>query len=266
VTVAVLVVDDHPSALAGLAYALRDRWEVLVAATVAEALAVLARLTPAVVVLDLLLDADAAPLHRELVMRAVPVVAVSGIEASAAEAIARVWGWRCVAKPPGDHALTAAVAAALEPPPMPDDTTPRPTLAPPDPAAPLPAPAAPPDGDSVSPLAATNPRVAVAEAWSRTVRRSLATLAVTGLALYFESRGHVVPLPVVAALTVLGIGMSGALAALKKRPGVAAGGVAGLAVLALSGGLLDEGGASLLATLGAGAIPVVDMIADRVRS
>jgi CheY-like chemotaxis protein len=266
VTSAVLVVDDHPSALAGLAYALRDRWEVLVAATVAEALAVLARLTPAAVVLDLLLDADASPLHRELVLRAVPVVAVSGIEASAAESIARVWGWRCIAKPPGDLALTAAVAAALETAPMPDDATQRATMAPPAPDAPLPAPPAAPDGDSVSPLAATHPQVAVAEAWSRTIRRSIATLAVTGLALYFESRGHVVPLPIVAALTVLGIGVSGALAALRKRPAVAAGGAGALAVVALGGTLLDEGGVSLLATLGAGAIPLVDLLADRVRS
>jgi CheY-like chemotaxis protein len=264
---AVLVVDDHPSALASLAYALRERWEVLVAATVAEALAVLARLTPAAVVLDLLLDADASPLHRELVMRGVPVVAVSGIEASAAESIARVWGWRYVAKPPGDDTLTAAVAAALETAPMPDDS-PRLTMTPPAPApdAPLPAPPAAPDGDSVSPLAATHPQVAVAEAWSRTIRRSIATIAVTGLALYFESRGHVVPLPIVAALTVLGIGVSGALAALRKRPAVAAGGAGALAVVALGGSLLDEGGASLVATLGAGAIPLVDLLADRVRS
>ena len=264
---AILVVDDHPSALAGLAYALRERWEVLVAATVQEALAVLARLTPAAVVLDLLLDADASPLHRELVLRGVPVVAVSGIEASAAESIARVWGWRCIAKPPGDLALTAAVAAALETAPMPDES-PRPTMAPPAPApdAPLPAPPAAPDGDSVSPLAATHPQVAIAEAKYRTLRRVVATIGLTGLAVLFELRGHTVPLPIVIGLTALGIGLSGAMAALKKRPGTAAGSAAGLALLALGGASFDLPGASLLASLGAGAIPLVDLLADRVRS
>lgn len=39
-----LVVDDHPSARSALAYALRGAYEVVVAATVREALAVLSRL------------------------------------------------------------------------------------------------------------------------------------------------------------------------------------------------------------------------------
>ncbi len=271
---AVLVVDDHPSALAGLAYALRERWEVLVAATVAEALAVLRRVAVAAVVLDLVLDVPPTELHRELLLRGTPVVVVSGIEGDAARAFARIWGAPALLKPVADNDLLAAVTDAaarntsLETAPMqtaPDDS-PRPTMAPPAPDAPLPAPPVAPDGDSVSPLAATHPQVAVAEAWSRTIRRSIATIAVTGLALYFESRGHVVPLPIVAALTVLGIGVSGALAALRKRPAVAAGGAGALAVVALGGSLLDEGGVSLLATLGAGAIPLVDLLADRVRS
>jgi DNA-binding NarL/FixJ family response regulator len=270
---AVLVVDDHPTALAGLVYPLRERFEVLVASTVADALVVLRRVAVAAVVLDLVLDVPPTELHRELLLRRTPVVVVSGIEGDAARYFARIWGAPALLKPVADNDLLAAVTDAaarntsLETAPMPDEPQ-RATMAPPAPApdAPLPAPPAAPDGDSVSPLAATHPQVAVAEAWSRTIRRSIATIAVTGLALYFESRGHVVPLPIVAALTVLGIGVSGALAALRKRPAVAAGGAGALAVVALGGSLLDEGGASLLATLGAGAIPLVDLLADRVRS
>ena len=56
-----------------------------------------------------------------------------------------------------------------------------------------------------------------------------------------------------------------ALPILRKRPGVAAGGAAGLALLALGGALLDVGEAGTLAALGVGAIPVVDLLADRVR-
>jgi DNA-binding response OmpR family regulator len=269
VTASVLVVDDHPAALAGLAHPLRGRFEVLVAATVAEALAVLrGPAAVAAVVLDLLLDVPPVELHRELLLRGTPVVVVSGIDGDAARVFARIWGAPALLKPVADNDLLAAVTAAARTSPgdpMPDATH-TPTMAPPPPDAPLPAPPPTPDTDSVSPLAATHPQVAVAEAWSRTIRRSIATLAVTGLALYFESRGHVVPLPVVAALTVLGIGVSGALAALRKRPAVAAGGAGALALVALGGSLLDEGGASLLATLGAGAIPLVDLLADRVRS
>jgi CheY-like chemotaxis protein len=47
VTPAVLVVDDHPAALAGLAHPLRERFQVLVASTVAEALVVLRRVAVA---------------------------------------------------------------------------------------------------------------------------------------------------------------------------------------------------------------------------
>lgn len=269
---AVLVVDDHPSALAGLAHPLRARFEVLLASTVAEAVAVLRRVAVAAVVLDLGLDADASPLHRELILRGTPVVVVSGLEADAARTIAHVWGWPALLKPPADNDLLAAVTDAaarstsLGDPTMPDAPAHTPTMAPPPPDPPLPPPPpTPADLDSVSPLAATSPAVAVAEAWSRTLRRTVATLAVTGLALYFESRGHAVPLPVVAALTVLGIGVSGAVSALRKRPAVAAGGAAGLVALALGGTVLGLDEASTLATLGAGAIPVVDLLADRVR-
>lgn len=268
----VLVVEDHEGAALGLAAPLRDRYEVTVARTVAEALAALAATAFAAVVLDLLLDAPAAELHRELLVRRTPVVVVSGLEADAARTIAQVWGAPLLLKPPTDTEILAAVDRAAarnaptETPTMPDAPPHTPTMAPPPPDAPLPAPASAPDLDSVSPLAATDPGVAIAEARLRTVRRVVASLALTGLTVLFELRGHTVPLPVVVALTALGIGVAGAVSALRKRPGVAAGGAAGLALLALGGDLLGVGGAGTLAALGAGAIPVVDLIADRVRS
>lgn len=308
---AVLVVDDHPSALAGLAYALRDRWEVILAATVGEALAALrGPLAIVAVVLDLRLREPAAPLHRELLLRETPVVVVSGMEADAAMAIADVWGWPALLKPVADADLLAAVeraarctdaratdsttstpAATTETEPMHDTSPQRATTAPDDPDSPpsprspdtsqpisrvtgvtaapasdpLPAPPDAPDLDSVSPLAATNPTVAIAEARFRTVRRVVASVCLTGLAVLFELRGHTVPLPLVIGLTALGIGLAGAVSALKKRPAVAAGGAAGLALLALGGTALGLDEANAIATLGAGAIPVVDLLADRVR-
>lgn len=245
-TAAVLVVDDHPSALAGLAHPLRERWTVLVAATVAEALAVLARLTPAAVVLDLLLDADAAPLHRELVLRSIPVVTVSGIEASAAEAISRVWGWRHVSKPPGDLALTAAVAAALETSPMPDDDAPQRATMAPDPIAPARIP-------SDAPLSA-DPSVARADLISRRVLRGLCAALIAGLTAYGDAHGHPVSAVTVVVIGALGMGINAALEAAKKRPGVTAAGGAGLVALALGGTALDLPDAGSVAALGAAAV------------
>lgn len=271
-TPAVLVVDDHPAALAGLAHPLRERFEVLLASTVAEAVAVLRRVAVAAVVLDLGLDADASPLHRELILRGTPVVVVSGLEADAARTIARVWGWPALLKPPAESDLLAAVTDAAsrstspETPTMPDAPAHTPTMAPPPPDPPLPAPpATPADMDSVSPLAATDARVAIAEARYRTVRRVVASVCLTGLAVLYELRGHTVPLPLVIGLTALGIGLAGAVAAMKKRPGVAAGGAAVLVGLGAGGLALGLDEATTLATLGAGALPVVDLLADRVR-
>lgn len=277
----VLVIDDQPLARASLALPLRGRFEVVLAATVREALDALRRLTPAVVVLDLLLDAPAAALHREILLRGLPVVVVSGIEGDAAQAIARVWGAPALLKPVADADLNAAVAAALETRTMPDADR----LLTPDPLAPdaqapvsrvtgvtaptqtqLPAPpSTPADIDSVSPLAATHPAVAIAEVRYRTMRRIVASVGLTGLAVLFELRGHTMPVALVVGLTALGIGLSGLEAALRKRPAVAAGGAAGLALLALGGTALGLDEANTIATLGAGAIPVVGLLADRVR-
>jgi hypothetical protein len=258
---------------------------------VGEALAALrGPLAIVAVILDLRLSESAAPLHRELLLRETPVVVVSGMEGDAAMAIADVWGWPALLKPVADSDLLSAVEraarcadtrpATTETAPMPDDNPQRATMAPDAPSspdatapisrvtgvtqAPLPAPPpAPADLDSVSPLAATNPAVAIAEARFRTIRRVVGTVCLTGLAVLFELRGHTMPVPLVIGLTALGIGLAGLEAALRKRPAVAAGGAAGLALLALGGTMLGLDEANAIATLGAGAIPVVDLLADR---
>lgn len=246
-----LVVDDHAAALDALAYALRDRYEVLVAATVREALAVLARLTPAVVVLDLLLDAPAAALHRELLLRDLPVVVVSGIEGDAAQAIARVWGVPALLKPVTDHDLLSAVqratrATTTETPPMPDDN-PRATVAPPEPIA--------PDARTPSdaPLSA-DPSVARADLLSRRVLRGVCAILIAALTAYGDATGHPVSAVTVITIGALGMGVSAALDAAKKRPGVTAVGGAGLAVLALGGTLLELPDVGAAAALGAAAV------------
>lgn len=262
----VLVVDDHESAAEGLAVPLRGRYAVTVARTVAGALAALAATAFSVVVLDLALDVDASPLHRELLLRETPVVVVSGIEADAARGMARVWRASALLKPVTDEELLSAVASAAarshppETPTMPDPAPAphAPTLAPPPPDPPLPPPPAVPAGDSVSPLAATNERVAIRDMETRRRLRLAMGLCVTGLTVLFELRGHAVPGWLVAALTVIALGVEGGLSSLRKRPAVAGGGAAALVALAVGGGMLGSHEAELVAALGAGAIPVVD--------
>ena len=130
----------------------------------------------------------------------------------------------------------------------------------------LPPPPATPTSESVTPLALTNERVAVHDAWSRTIRRGLATLGTVGLTAYFESRGHVVPWHVVAALTALGLGIDGAANALRRRPAAAVGGAAALVGLAVAGDLSGVRDLSHLAVLGVGGLPMVDAVVSRVRA
>ena len=247
-----LVVDDHAAALDALAYALRDRYEVIVAATVREALAVLARLTPAVVVLDLLLDAPAAALHRELLLRDLPVVVVSGIEGDAAQAIARVWGVPALLKPVADHDLLTAVQRATRAPttethPMPDDNPQRATVAPPEPI--LPDARTPSD----APLHA-DPSVARADLVSRRALRGVCAMLIAGLTAWGDAHGHPVSAVTVVVIGALGMGINAAVEAAKKRPGATAAGGAGLAVLALGGTLLELPDAGSIAALGAAAV------------
>ena len=261
----ILIVDDTPALLDALAAMLRDHGhEVDTAASVADAAVALASAPHRhrAIVLDLVLDAPAAPLHRLLVERELPVVLVSGADPSALPEVARSKGWQFLAKPVDGDALEAALQRAIT------SIVPPPTL-------PLPRPSkvpkvdestpSPPRGDSSPPLARTSERVAIHDGWSRTVRRSIASLGVIGLSLYFESKGHMVPWHIVAALTALGLGLDGAVTALKKRPGVAAGGAAALIGLALAGDATGVREVSQLAALGAGSIPFVDLIAARLR-
>lgn len=255
-----LVVDDHAAALDALAYALRDRYEVLVAATVREALAVLARLTPAVVVLDLLLDAPAAALHRELLLRDLPVVVVSGIEGDAAQALARVWGVPALLKPVTDHDLLTAVqratrATTTETPPMPDDNPQRATVAPPEPIA--------PDArmPSDAPLHA-DPVVARADLLSRRILRGVVSLLIGGLTLYGMRTGHPVDGVTVAVLGALGMGPDALAAAARKRPGATVAGGGALLALALAGDVYGVGG---LGELAAGGVAAATALVDRAR-
>lgn len=253
----VLVVDDHPAALEALAAPLRERYAVRTAGTVATALAALAGVS--CVVLDLLLDAPATALHRALHDARTPVVVVSGLESTAAQQVAAVWGWPALPKPVSPEPLLAAVEAALETRPMPD-TSPdasgeRTTMAPP---APLPEPPAVPV-DSSPPIAQTDPRVAVVDLVSRRILRGLVALAIAGLTVWGDSTGHPVSGVTVAVLGALGMGVDAAVAAARRRPGATAAGGAALLALALAGDATGAGQLGTLAAVGvAGATALVD--------
>ena len=253
----VLVVDDHPAALEALAAPLRERYAVRTAGTVAAALAALAGAS--CVVLDLLLDAPATALHRALHDTRTPVVVVSGLESTAAQQVAAVWGWPALEKPVSPDALTAAVEAALETRPM-SDTSPdasgeRTTMAPP---APLPEPPAVPV-DSSPPIAQTDPPVAVVDLLSRRILRGLCSLAIVGLTVWGDRTGHPVDGVTVTALALLGMGASAAVNAVRKRPGATAAGAAGLLALALAGDAGQLGELGTMAAVGvAGATALVD--------
>ena len=257
---AVLVVDDHPAALEALAAPLRERYAVRTAGTVATALAALAGVS--CVVLDLLLDAPATALHRALHDARTPVVVVSGLESTAAQQVAAVWGWPALEKPVSPEPLLAAVAAALETRPM-SDTSPdasgeRTTMAPP-PALPAPPPPVPADADSSPPIAQTDARVAVVDLLSRRILRGLCSLAIVGLTVWGDRTGHPVDGVTVTALALLGMGASAAVAAARRRPGATAAGAAGLLALALAGDAGQLGELGTMAAVGvAGATALVD--------
>lgn len=111
----ILVIDDDTAAADAIARALRETGrEVLVASTVDAALAALAAETPLAVVLDLVLGADATPLHTALVRRRLPVLLVSGADPQRLPVVAEPKGWRWLAKPCEPDALVTAVAALVD--------------------------------------------------------------------------------------------------------------------------------------------------------
>ena len=256
----VLVVDDHPAALEALAAPLRERYAVRTAGTVAAALAALAGAS--CVVLDLLLDAPATELHRALHDTRTPVVVVSGLESTAAQQVAAVWGWPALEKPVSPDALTAAVEAALETRPMPD-TSPdasgeRTTMAPPPAALPAPRPV-PADADSSPPIAQTDARAAIVDMLTRRILRGVVALAIAGLTVWGDSIGHPVSGVTVAVLGAMGMGVDAVLAATRKRPGATAAAGAALLALALAGDATGAGQLGTLAAVGvAGATALVD--------
>lgn len=110
----ILVVDDDAAARLSLVSPLRESGhDVTEAATVAGALAALAGATPSACVLDLSLDADAAPLHAALTSRSVPTLLVSGRAPETLPAVADPRGWAYLAKPVAHEALLAGVSALL---------------------------------------------------------------------------------------------------------------------------------------------------------
>jgi CheY-like chemotaxis protein len=104
----ILVIDDHPSARAGLVAALSG-YDVTEAATVGEAMEALAAEPFAAAVVDLGMDRPSVALHGLLQRLRVPVVVVSGLEEEDARAAASSNGWRCLSKPFTAEALRAVV-------------------------------------------------------------------------------------------------------------------------------------------------------------
>ena len=267
----VLVVDDHAAVRDALAEDLRGAFEVLTASTVPGAIDALKRhASIACVVLDLLLREPAAPLHRELVACGKPVVIVSGLESEAANTIARVYGWQCLAKPVAHEPLNRAVQTALENHVTTPQESPRErvTLVPMGDDAPAPAPdalPAPPNtptspaGGSGAPLAGVHPAVAIVDMITRRVVRLAAAAMIAWLIYRGDASGHPLSGIAVASLSALGMGAESFAAAVRKRPGATAAGVAGLVTLALVGEATQVAELGNLAAFGVvGATALVD--------
>lgn len=257
----VLVVEDHDLVRLSLAAPLRPLYDVAEAATVSAALALLAPTSPRVdaCVLDLRLDEPAAALHRELLLQRTPVVVVSGLSVEAAHDMGCVWGAAVLLKPVTDEALTAALDAALEKRPMPDQPPPdRTTQAPPEPPA-LPAPSAVPAAESAPPSSSLHPAVAIAEMITRRGARLASAAIIAWLIYHGDTSGHPLSGVAVASLSALGMGAEAFAAAVRKRPGATAAGVAGLVTLALVGEATQVGELGSLAAFGVvGATALVD--------
>ena len=251
----ILVIDDQPASLMSLAVPLREAgYTVLEAATVDAALTALVLRDPDAVVLDLALDRPSAGLHQVLVAKGLPVVVVSGIGRDALPATSESNGWSFLEKPVGDHALVAMLAKIL----------PRATRAPeaPAPIVEAPQPEAPRAPASSPPAGYTDPSVQRVDALSRRALRGFCAALTVGMSIYFESRGHVVPYPIVISIAAMALGAQAVADAIRKRPGVTVGGAAVLVALALVGNATGVREAQLLAVIGTGALPVVDHLAN----
>lgn len=263
----ILVIDDQPVSLSALASPLREAgYTVIEAATVEAALAALALATPDAVVLDLALDRPSAALHQVLNARALPVLVVSGVERAALPAVSELNGWTCLEKPVSALALVSSVAVLLpratrvpDAPQAPaPEASPAPTKAivPASPQVPAEAPG------STPPQAYTDPRVQIEDLRTRRTLRGLCAGMNLILGVYFESRGHTVPLGLVLSITAMALGADAVAKAIRQRPGVTLGGAAALVGLAVFGGATGVREAEVLALLGASALPVVDLFAN----
>lgn len=296
-TRSVLVVDDHPSPATSAAHALEAAgYHARVATSVDAALVELAD-RPDAVVLDHCLDRDASLLRLALVRARVPVVLVSGLDDEAALDVAGAHRWPFLPKPFDDVALLAAVESLqIDRPetPMPSRPSPDPrpsivpdasevpaTIAPRE--APLPA---PPPAAQLTPSGRPVNVPVVVQAIDRI--GDVVGVIVIGHLCALGKLGGVEAAIVIGAILGVGTGLRQAGARAGIAPGLSvvglmllglgrwlapaaagaelarASGIFGL--LALGGDLLGVGGAGTLAALGAGAIPVVDLIAERVRS
>ena len=275
-----LVIDDDAPARSLVVHALRERYDVQEAATVAAALEAVRQSPPDVVVLDLCLDREPGELHAALVRRGLPVVLVSGQEPRRLPAEAEARGWTYLTKPVDPPVLAAAVDAAYATreermtPTIPPGTRPTaPTPPPPPPSAtasPVPtAPTDPPhasEGTTDDAPAQPDTRPAAVQIRDLETRRQLrafCALLVGGLTAYFESRGHTVPGLTVGCITGLGIGVPALRRAFEKRPVTTASGIVALVALAVTGDVAGSRAVSHLAAIGTGTLGLVD---DAVRT
>ena len=113
----VLVVEDYTEARQALIKTLHG-YDCIEAATVADALAAVeANPAPALVILDLRLDAPVAELHATLDRLGIPVIVVSGLATAEVQSAAEAHpGWRWMTKPVDGAALRQMVAQIVESP------------------------------------------------------------------------------------------------------------------------------------------------------
>lgn len=257
----ILLIDDNDAVRSAVAAMLRPEHAVTEARDVGDALATILADRPDAVLLDLVLGVATERLHDALTAQQLPVLLFSGADGKELERIAGERGWRYLSKPFEPAVLRGLVHELVAS--RPSRTTVAPTSA--VPPAPKSDPVATAVDASTSP-APRDPRVEIADLHSRRLLRGLIAILTTVVTLYFESRGHTVPTPVVVALSVMALGVEGALKAAKARPVTAAGGAAAMVGFALLGDALHVRELSHLAVLGVGGgIPLVTELADRLR-